>query len=891
MSTRNLKYLLRPRSVAVIGASDTPHSVGATVIRNALGGGFAGPVWPVNLRHTTIAGERAYRSVDKLPEAPDLAVICTPPATVPGLIAELGACGTRAAVVLTTGLDATLMDDGRTAVQAMLETARPHCLRILGPNCVGLLVPGIGLNASFAHVSARPGELAFISQSGALTTAMLDWARANQFGFSHFLSLGKSADIDFGDLLDYLGSDADTRAVLLYAESIGYARKFMSAARAAARNKPVIVVKAGRSPLAAKAAASHTGALAGVDAVYDAAFRRAGMLRVDTTRELFGAAETLARIRGVKGNRLAIISNGGGPAVMATDALIRGGGRLAELAPETMQALDAVLPATWSRSNPVDIIGDAPVERYVAALRPLTQDRNADAILLIHAPTAIVQAEAVARDCAQLLSEAPHPALVCWLGTDSITRADAMLARAGLPTFATPEEAVTGFLQLVAYHENQQQLLETPPSVAEDFEPDPESARAVIAAALAEGRTMLTEPESKRVLAAYAIPVVETEVARSLEELPGIGDRLGYPLALKIHSPDITHKTDVGGVVLDIGSEELLLAAAEAILARARKRRPDARIEGLSVQKMIEHEGGHELILGIAIDAIFGPVLMFGQGGTAVETIADRAIALPPLNIALARELMGRTRVAKLLGDSRSHRPVNLAAVELALVKLSQLAADLPEVAELDVNPLLADAHGVVALDARIRIDASAPGGRRHFAIRPYPKELEQTIGFGGGTVLLRPIRPEDRAKHEAFIARNTPNDMHARFFRMVRELPASEMARFTQIDYEREMAFIAVGRDEAGAEETLGVARAHADADNVEAEFAIIVRSDLKGHGLGAALLTKLIDYCRGRGTLRLVGEVFADNERMLRLSRDCGFRIVGRHDAVVDLSLDLQA
>jgi acetyltransferase len=891
MSTRNLRQLLKPSSVAVIGASDRPHSVGATVIRNVMTGGFPGPVWPVNLRHTVVAGQRAYQSVDRLPEAPDLAVICTPPQTVPDLIAQLGARGTRAAAVLTAGLDTTRLDDGRIALQAMLDAARPLRLRILGPNCVGLLVPGIGLNASFAHVNAKPGELAFISQSGALTTAMLDWARANQIGFSHFISLGNSADIDFGDLLDYLGSDAETRAILLYMESVGPARKFMSAARAAARNKPVIVVKAGRSPVAAKAAASHTGAMAGVDAVYDAAFRRAGMLRVDTTRELFGAAETLARIRGVGGDRLAIISNGGGPAVMATDALTRGGGRLAELAPETLQALDAVLPATWSHGNPVDIIGDAPVERYVAALAPLLADRSADAVLLIHAPTAIVPAEAVARDCAKLMAEARRPVLVCWLGTDSIIDADAMLARIGLPTFATPEEAVTGFLQLVAYQQNQQQLSESPPSLPEEFEPDPAAARTVIAAALAEGRTMLTEPESKRILAAYAIPVVETEVARSVDELPEIGARLGYPLAVKIHSPDITHKTDVGGVVLDVGSEELLLAAGEAVLARARKRRPDARIEGLAVQRMVEHEGAHELIAGMSIDAIFGPVLLFGQGGTAVEVIGDRAIALPPLNAALARELIGRTRVARLLEDSRSHHPVDLGAVALTLVKLSQLAADLPEVIELDINPLLADAHGVIALDARIRIDAAAPGGRDRFAIRPYPKELEQTIDFGGAQVLLRPIRPDDRARHEAFLARNTPTDMHARFFRMVRELPASEIARFTQIDYEREMAFIAVGRDADGTEETLGVARAHADPDNVEAEFAIIVRSDIKGHGLGGALLTKLIDYCRGRGTQRLVGEVFADNERMLRLSRDCGFRIVGRHDAVVNLSLDLQA
>jgi len=891
VSTRNLNFLFRPRSVAVIGASDRPGSVGATVIRNVLSGGFSGPVWPVNLHHTVVAGQRAYQSVDRLPEGPDLAVLCTPPQAIPGLVAELGSRGCRAVAVLSAGLESARMPDGRTAVEAMLAAARPHCLRILGPNCVGLLVPGIGLNASFAHVNARQGELAFISQSGALTTAMLDWARANLFGFSHFVSLGNSADVDFGDLLDYLASDADTRAILLYMESVGSPRKFMSAARAAARNKPVIVVKAGRSPAAAQAAASHTGALAGVDAVYDAAFRRAGMLRVDTTRELFGAAETLARIRGVKGNRLAIISNGGGPGVMATDALIRGGGRLAQLAPQTIAALDAVLPPTWSRGNPVDIIGDAPAERYPAALQAVLADPNADAVLLIHAPTAIVAPEAIARDCRQLLSEAPRPVLVCWMGADAIRQADAMLSRAGLPTFATPEEAVTGFLQLVAWHENQQQLLEAPPSIPEEFEPDPAAARAVITAALAEGRNLLTEPESKRVLAAYGIPVVATEVAQTLEELAEVGNRVGYPLAIKIHSPDITHKTDVGGVVLDIGSEELLMVAAEAVLARARSRRPDARIEGLTVQRMIEREGAQELIAGIATDATFGPVILFGHGGTAVEIIADRALALPPLNMALARELINRTRVSRLMEESRSHRPVDMAAVELTLVKLSQLAADLPEVVELDVNPLLADAHGVMALDARIRVEPSDAGRLGRFAIRPYPKELEQTIDFDGRPLLLRPIRPEDRAKHAAFIARNTPADMHARFFRMVRELPPSELARFTQIDYEREMAFIAVGENEQGEEETLGVARAHADADNVEAEFAIIVRSDLKGRGLGAALLRKLIDYCRSRGTQRLIGEAFADNDRMLALARECGFQVTGRHDGIVGLELDLQA
>ncbi len=891
MSTRNLNLLLRPQSVAVIGASDRPDSVGATVIRNVLDGGFGGHVWPVNLRHTVVAGQKAYRAVDQLPDPADLAVICTPPQTVPGLIAELGDRGTRAAAVLTAGLDDLRLDDGRTAGQAMLDAARPHCLRILGPNCVGLLVPGIGLNASFAHVNARPGALAFISQSGALTTAMLDWARANQVGFSHFVSLGNSADVDFGDLLDYLATDPDTRAILLYMEAVSSARKFMSAARAAARNKPVIVVKAGRSPDAAHAAASHTGALAGSDDVYDAAFRRAGMLRVDTTRALFDAAETVARIQGVEGDRLIIMSNGGGPGVMATDALIRGGGRLARLSPATIDALDEVLPSTWSRGNPVDIIGDAPAGRYPAALEPLLREREADAVLLIHAPTAIVPAEAVARDCAPLFARERRPVLVCWMGADAVTMADHMFAKAGLPTFATPEEAVNGFMQLVAYHRNQLQLLETPPSVAEEFEPDPAAARAVVERALAQAREFLTEPESKAVLAAYGIPVVETRLAATLEELPALAEALGYPVAVKVVSPDIPHKTDIGGVVLDINTPELLEAAAEAVLARARSRRPEARIEGIAVQRMIEHVDAHELIAGVATDPTFGPVLLFGQGGTAVETIGDRAVALPPLNMALAAELVSRTRVARLLEGIRGRPASDRRAVELTLVKLSQLISDLPEVVELDINPLLAHAHGVVALDARIRVERTATKGTQRFAIRPYPKHLEETIQLEGRPLLLRPIRPEDRPRHEDFLAKNTPADMHARFFRMVRQLPASEMARFTQIDYEREMAFIAVGENEQGVEETLGVARAHADPDNVEAEFAIIVRSDLKGKGLGSALLMKLIDYCRQRGTRRLVGEAFSDNDRMLKLARECGFRTTGRHEGIVSLALDLQA
>lgn len=888
MSTRNLDRLLQPASIAVIGASDRPGSVGATVFRNVRSGGFHGPAWPVNLRHRTVAGERAYRTAAELPAAPDLAVLCTPPATLPGLVADLGAIGTRAAVVITA---VPLAENaGRELTAAMLAAARPHCFRILGPNCVGLLVPGIGLNASFAHVGAKPGRLAFVSQSGALTTAMLDYATRIGAGFSHFISLGNSADVDFGDLLNALGSDPGTRAILLYMEAATSARKFMSAARAAARNKPVIVVKSGRSAAAAAAAASHTGALAGADQVYDAAFRRAGMLRVASTRALFDAAAALARIAGVEGDRLMVLSNGGGPGVMAIDALVAGGGRPAALSEKSLAALDAVLPAVWSRANPVDIIGDAPAERYSQALDILEADDGADAILMIHAPTAIVPDRAIAEACAPVLAGRHRPVLACWMGGDDEQRRSLAETMGGTPSYETPEEAVAGFLQLASYRRNQRQLLEVPPSLPEHFEPDHAAAAAIVRPLAAAGGGLLTEPEAKRLLLAYRIPVIETVFAPDRESLPAIARRLGFPVALKIASPDVSHKSDVGGVALDLESEEALLAAADGMRRRLRELRPSARPGGFAVQKMADSRGAHELILGAATDPTFGPVLLFGHGGTAVEVVADREVALPPLNVALARELIGRTRISRLLPGVRGQPPARMEDIELALVKLSQLVCDLPEIAELDINPLLAGPGGVVALDARVRIEPAARAGDARLAIRPYPKELEEEAVLDGRRILLRPIRPEDRPAHQSFLQRLEPDDMHARFFRAVRELPPSEVARYTQIDYDREMAFVAALPGDGDGFEILGVARAHADPNNQVADFAIIVRSDLKGHGLGATLLGKLIRYCRARGTGRLVGQVYAENARMLTLAQGMGFRRGECHDGIVELSLELR-
>jgi len=886
MTVRNLNYLFRPASVAVIGASDRPQSLGATVMRNLLAGGYAGALFPVNPKHVSIAGMHAVPDVGSLDQAPDLAVICTPPQTIPGIIRQLGAKGGKAAVVLTAGLSAITDADGRTLTQAMLDAAKPHLLRILGPNCVGLLVPTIGLNASFAHTGARPGKIAFVSQSGALTTALLDWTNSRGIGFSHFISLGDSADVDFGDVLDYLAGDSATTAILLYVEAITNARKFMSAARAAARNKPVIAVKSGRVAESAKAAASHTGALAGSDDVYDAAFRRAGMLRVESTFNLFVAAETLALARPLRGDRLTIMTNGGGPAVMATDALIRGGGRLAQLADETLQRLDRYLPATWSRGNPVDIVGDAPAERYVRTLQDLLADPQSDAVLLIHAPTAIVPSDAIASACVPVAQAAQRNVLSCWLGAAAVEKARHTFIEAGLPTYDTPEDAVYAFLKMAEFRRNQQSLMQIPPSAPTDFSADVGTARTIVGKALEEGREILTEVEAKDVLRTYGIPVVATRIAASPENAVQVASEMGFPVALKILSPDVTHKSDIGGVALNLESGQAVREATQAMEARLRRLRPEAHLTGFTVQPMAQRPGAQELIIGAATDATFGPVILFGHGGTAVEVIADRAVALPPLNVALAREVVSRTRISRLLTGYRDRPAADQDAICGVLIRTAQLISDIPEIVELDINPLLADARGVIALDARMRIAPARTSGSERFAIRPYPAELEETVSLSGAPVLLRPIRPEDEARLKQLIVQSRPEDIYFRFFEALRELPHSQLARFTQIDYDREMAFVATGADD----EFLGEVRTVTDPDNEQAEFGILVRSSAQGKGLGHALLEKMIRYCRARGTKELFGDVLPTNSRMLALAGNLHFqRSRPPGDGVARISLRL--
>ncbi|MDB5941239.1 MAG: family N-acetyltransferase [Ramlibacter sp.] len=876
MSVRNLEFLFQPASVAVVGASDRPGSVGAVVLRNLKNGGFKGPVLAVNPRHASIDGAPAWPDVASLPQTPDLAVICTPAATVPGLIAQLGAKGTRAAIVLSAGLKALAPGGEGSLEQAMLDAARPTVLRILGPNCIGALVPGAALNASFAPGMARAGKLAFVSQSGALATAMLDWAGPRRIGFSHFISLGDSADVDFGDVLDYLGSDPATRAILIYAESFKSSRKLMSAARAAARNKPVIIVKAGRAPQAARAAASHTGALAGSDLVADAAIRRAGMLRVDTLEALFDAAETLSRVGPLRGDRLALLTNGGGLGVLASDALELGGGTLAVLGDATLAALDKCLPATWSHGNPVDIIGDAPVTRYQDALRILQAAAEVDAVLFMHAPTALVPAADIAAACLPLLADPAKPMLTCWLGGAAVEEPRALCSVASIPGYGTPEQAAAGWLQLTDFRRNQQALQQIPLSVPDDFVPDRGLAQALLQAARSQEREWLDPAQAQQLLEAYGIPGVRTLRAADVEGAVALAATIGFPVALKVISPQVIHKSDVGGVALGLETAADVRDAAVKMRTRVGQLVAGSVVSGFIVQEMSSRPHARELIVGLATDDVFGPVVLFGQGGTDVELLARHAVALPPLNANLARDLVSRSGLAPLLGAHRGRPGIDETALVDTLQKVARMACELGELAELDINPLLADADGVLALDARVKVHLRGRGTSRQLAIRPYPHELEQRVTIGAGEFLLRPIRPEDGERLKHFYAGASPADMRLRFFMTRREVPLSELARYSQIDYDREMTFIALPPAVAGQEQAMAAeVRAVCDPDNRRAEFAIQVGSAWQGRGLGAVLLDKLVRYLRERGTTEIVGECLGQNGAMQALARKAGFMV----------------
>ncbi len=854
------------------------------MLNNLRTGEFKGPIHLVNPHYGEIDGIVAVKSVQEIPAGIDVVIIMTPPSSVPEIVAAAAAKEAAVAIIITAGLG----HGPGSLAEAANKAARKHGLRLIGPNCLGVIAPSAKLNASFAVRMPRAGDLALISQSGAIAAGMVEWAAQRAVGFSAVVSVGDSVDVDVGDLLDYFALDRATRAILLYVESIKDARKFMSAARAAARVKPVVVIKSGRHSQGAKAAATHTGALAGSDAVYDAAFRRAGLLRVFDLDELFDAVETLGRMQPFPGRRLAILTNGGGIGVLAIDRLIDLGGKAAELSAETRKQLDTFLPPTWSKANPIDIIGDANAKRYAAALEVLLADTENDAVLVMNVPTALASAADTATAVAEVVrkkistSIRPKPVFAVWISEEGAAATAFEVAR--IPHFATESDAVRGFMHLVRYCEAREALLETPPSLPEHFAPDVTSARRLVDAAIRDGRTWLDPIEAAALLEAYAIPIAPIVLAKAPDEAATASRPFlaaGQSIAVKILSRDITHKSDVGGVILNLSTEQAVRDAAVNVIARAQAARPDARIAGVMVQPMIVRPKARELIAGIADDPTFGPVVVFGHGGTAVEVIDDKALALPPVDLKLAHDLIARTRVSRLLKSYRDVAAAAELAVALVLVKLAQLAADIPEVRELDLNPLLADQDGVIAIDARVAVapvEAKFKGpGHPRFAVRPYPKEWERRFALADETpIFVRPVRPEDEPLFQDFIKLVTAEDLRLRFFAPIKELSHAFIARLTQLDYARAMAFVAI--DEASGN-MLGVVRLHADANYETGEYAILVRSDLKSRGLGWKLMQLMIEYARSEGLKRIEGQVLKENTAMLDMCKEFGFRIETDH------------
>ena len=848
-----LRSAMAPRSLAVIGASERSGALGAAVFGNIRAGTFAGAVYPVNPKYRQLDGLRCYARLADLPEAPDLAVIVTPAATVPGLVDQAAVLGVRHVIVLSAGF-AEAGAEGKALQDDLLARARAHGVRVLGPNCLGIMRPGIGLNASFARAPARPGSVALVSQSGAILAALLDQAWAAGFGFSSVVSTGAGMDVEFAEILDFLANDPDTRSIVLYIEGVHDARGLLSSVRAAVSAKPMVVLKVGRHLSGSAAAMSHTGALVGNDAVFDAALRRVGAIRIAQYNQLFAAAQTLASGRLPRGPRLAILTNGGGPGVIAADWIAElastGPARLATLSPQTVERLDALLPATWPRANPVDVIGDADEERFARALEALVADPDNDGVLILFCPTLRLTAAGTAAALLPTIRATDKPVVAAWLGEADAAAGRTAFERAGVPAFASPERGVEAFDNLARFVAYRELRLQVPSPHVDAFAHDLQGARGI-------------------------------------DDAVRAAQRIGYPVVLKVLARGVTHKTDVGGVLLGIADAAAVTEGFATLAARLAARMPQARFVGVVVQALVRRPHGREVLCGIARDASFGPVLSFGLGGVTVEVMRDAAVALPPLNRVLARDLIARTRAARLLDAFRGSPPADLDAVVEVLLRLSDLACELPCVRELDINPLLADEHGVTVLDARIVVDdgALAPDARfGHLAIHPYPRSLERPLRLRDGSeLLLRPIRPEDGEAQRRFIARLSQQSMYLRFHAPLRELSLQRIVRFTQIDYDHEMAIVAVPRDAGSSDDEPalmhGVASYTRNPDGHSAEFGLVVEDSWQGRGLGSALMDALETCARSRGIAALIGYVLRDNHDMCRLMRARGYR--GETDA----------
>lgn len=874
MSGHYLSRLLVPRSIALVGATEDPARVGGRILDNLLAGGWAGTLYAVHPRHAEVRGVRCWPDVASLPAVPDVAILTTPADTIAGLVEECGRAGIKGVVVVSGGFSES-GEEGRARQLAVAEAARRHGVRVLGPNSLGFMRPSAKLNATFARGAALEGSLALVSQSGAVCTALLDWATPTGVGFSSVISLGGCLDLDFGEVIDYLAADERTQHILLYIEGVRDGRRLVSSLRAAARIKPVIVMKVGRNAAGTRAAVSHTGAIVGRDEVFDAVVRRTGVVRVKTVNQLVAAAAALAgRVRPA-GDRLAIVTNGGGGGVMAADRAAELELPLAQLAPATLDKLQAALPPHWSRGNPVDLLGDAGPERYRAAITACLEDPGVDGVVAILAPQALTEADAVAEAIVETVGRSSKPVLACFMGEASVRAARDRIRRAKVPVLRWPETAVEGFAYLSQFYRNQRVLLEAPPPHAAHEPPDVDRAQELVRNALDEGRDFLLPTESKELLEAFRIPIVRSHDAADVDEAVELAERVGYPVVMKIKSPDVTHKSDVDGVRLLLASAEAVRAAWDEIMIAVRARRPGARILGMSIERMITASHGRELMVGIGRDEVFGPVVTFGAGGISADVLHDRVVALPPLNHILVEDLVRGTRVARMLGEFRHLPAVHRAALEELLLRVSEIACELPEVHELDVNPVVADEYGVLALDARVVLRRPGAGLKRygHLAIPPYPVGLDTLVRLrDAGTVVLRPIRPEDAEMEMAFVEALSPQSRRMRFQSALRTLTPSMLARFTQIDYDHEMALVAI-EGEGAAERMVGVVRYIEMPDARSCEYAIVVADDYQGRGLGRRMMERIIALARERGLEEMVGFVLAANDGMLDMCHRLGF------------------
>ncbi|WP_145931170.1 bifunctional acetate--CoA ligase family protein/GNAT family N-acetyltransferase [Yersinia bercovieri] len=880
MSQRGLEALLRPKSIAVIGASEKPERAGFLMMRNLLDGGFSGPVLPVTPTHKAVCGVLAYADIASLPITPDLAILCTHDRRNLTLLEDLGVRGCKAVIILSAATE---------QFAELKACAHRHHMRLLGPNSLGLLAPWQGLNASFSPVPIKKGRLAFISQSAAVANTILDWAQQREVGFSYFIALGDSLDIDVDDLLDFLARDGKTSAIMLYIEHISDARRFLSASRSASRNKPILVVKSGRSQRAQQLLNGQQG----LDAAYDAAIQRAGLLRVQDTHELFSAVETLSHMHPLRGERLLIVSNGAAPAAMALDELISRNGKLATLSDTTQYALSAALPSFISLRNPIDLRDDASAERYLAAVKPLLDSTDYDALLLIHSPSAAAPGSKTAELLISAIRQHPRgkriTLLTNWCGEYSSQDARRLFTEAGIPTYRTPEGAITAFMHMVEYRRNQKQLKETP-ALPLDLTANTAHVHQLIRQALAEGTTQLDTHEVQPILEAYGLSMLPTWIASDSVEAVHIAERLGYPVAIKLRSPDIPHKSEVQGVMLYLRTAIEVQRAADDILDRVKRTYPQARIHGLLVQSMANRAGAQELRIAVEQDAIFGPLIMLGEGGIEWHHETQAAVALPPLNMALARYLIIQAVKGGKIRSRGSLQPLDIPGLSRLLVQVSNLILDCPEITRLDIHPVLASGSEFTLLDVSMQLAPVSGDPQARLAIRPYPHELEETVVLKDGSqCLFRPILPEDEPLLKLFIDQVTKEDLYYRYFSEINEFSHDDLANMTQIDYDREMAFVAVRQSTTGPE-IIGVTRALSDPDNIDAEFAVLVRSDLKGLGLGRELLEKMIQYTRSHGLTRLTAITMPNNRGMIGLAKKLGFSIdVQMEDGIVNLELTL--